>query len=229
MLACTNPPHSRIPIWHITFMIIQPHTCAHLLRVLRHLHSFVHFCMYSDLILTSSYDCWLMPTHLKTPTKSSLNLQLMLNRLVHFHVYSSHLDLAAHVLQLMPDRLKTLSHSSLISYLFLSTHDDSSQDAFLFIFQLISIHLTIHLSTHADSSLDSFHSSINSSLNSSRSISILRTALTRVSPWLLTHPESTLFIVYFWCNSLLRAPALHISFHIHLYSFWLVLIHIDDS
>ena len=145
-----DSPCSHIPIWHITFTIIQPHTCAHLLHVPRHLHSFVHFHVYSDLILTSSHDCWLMPTHLNTPTKSSLDLWLMLNRLVHSHVYSSHLDLAVHDLQLMPDCLKTLFHSSLISYLFLSTHDDSSQDAFLFIFQLISIHLRIHLSTHQD-------------------------------------------------------------------------------
>ena len=170
-----------------------------------------------------------MPTHLKTPTKSSLNLWLMPNRIIHSCMYSSHLDLAVHDLQLMPDCLKTLSHLSLISYLFLLTHDDSSQDAFLFIFQLISIHLAIHLSTHADSSLDSFCSSINSSLNSSRSIIILRTALTHVSLWILTHPKSMLFIVYFWCDSLLHAPTLCISFHIHLYSVWLILIHINDS
>ena len=222
-------PCSRIPIWHITFTIIRPHTRTRLLRIPRHLHSFVHFHVYSDLIPTSSQDRWLMPTHLNTPIKSSLDLQLMPNRLIHSHVYSSHLDLTAHDLQLMPDRLKTLSHSSLISYLFLSTHDDSSQNAFLFIFRLISIRLAIHLLACANSSLDSFHSSINSSLNSSRSTSILRTALTRVSLWSLTHPESMLFIVYFWCNSLLHAPALCISFHIHLYSFWLILIHIDDS
>ena len=222
-------PCSRIPIWHITFTIIRPHTHTCLLRIPRHLHSFVHFCVYSDLIPTSSHDRWLMPTHLNTAIKSSLNLRLMLNRLVHSHVYTSHLDLAAHDLQLMPDRLKTLSHSSLISYLFLSTHDDSSQDGFLSIFQLISIRLVIHLLTCANSSLDSFHSSIDSSLNSSRSTSILRMALTHVSLWSLTHPESMLFIVYFWCNSLLCAPTLCISFHIHLYSFWLILIYIDDS
>ena len=112
--------------------------------------SFVHFHVYSDLIPTSSHDRWLMPTHLKTPTKSSLDLRLMPNRLIHSHVYSSHLDLTAHDLQLMPDRLKTLSHLSLVSFL---THDDSSQDAFLFIFHLISIILrliSIHLSTHQD-------------------------------------------------------------------------------
>ena len=74
-----------------------------------------------------------------------------------------------------------------------------------------------------------FATHINSSLNSSRSISILRMVLTCVSLWLLTHPESMLFIVYFWCNSLLCAPMLCILFHIHLYSFWLVLIYIDDS
>ena len=142
-------PRSRIPIWYITFTIIHPHTHAHLLHIPWHLHSFVHFHVYSDLIPTSSHDCWLMPTHLKTPTKSSLDLRLMPNRLVHSCVYSSHLDLAAHDLQLMPDRLKTLSHSSLVSYLFLLTHDDSSQDVFLLIFQLISIRLAIHLSTCA--------------------------------------------------------------------------------
>ena len=117
----------------------------HLLCIPWHLHSFVHFCVYSDLIPTSSQDCWLMPTHLNTPIKSSLNLRLMPNRLIHSHVYSSHLDLTAHDLQLMPDRLKTLSHSSLVSYLFLSTHDDSSQDAFLFISQSISWLVPIHL------------------------------------------------------------------------------------
>ena len=151
-----DSPCSRIPIWHITFTIIWPHTCTHLLHVPWHLHSFVHFRVYSDLILTSLHDHWLMPTHLKTPTKSSLNLQLMPNRLVHSCVYSFHLDLTAHDLQLMLDRLKTLSHSSLVSYLFLLTHDDSSQDAFLFIFQLISICLVIHLSAHANSRLIPF-------------------------------------------------------------------------
>ena len=115
--------------------------CVYPLCVPRHLHSFVHFHMYSDLILTSSHDHWLMLTHLKTPIKSSLNLWLMLNRFIHSHVYSSHLNLTAHDLQLMPDHLKTLSHLSLISYLFFLTHDDSSQDAFPFIF---------HLSTHQD-------------------------------------------------------------------------------
>ena len=229
MATHANSPCSQILIWHITFTTIQPHTCAHLLCVPQHLHSFIHFCMYSDLILTFLHDHWLMPNHLKTPTKSSLDLQLMPNRLIHSHVYSSHLDLTAHDLQLMPDHLKTLSHLSLISYLFLLTHDDSSQDAFLFIFWLISIHLTIHLSTHADSSLDSFRSSIDSSLNSLRSMSILRMVLTCISPWLLTHSESMLFIVYFWCDSLLCTPTLCILFHIHLYSFWLILIHINDS
>ena len=209
-----NSPCSHIPIWHITFTIIRPYTRAHLLHVPWHLHSFVHFRVYSDLIPTSSQDCWLMPTHLNTPIKSSLDLRLMPNRLIHSHMYSSHLDLAAHDLQLMPDCLKTLSHSSPISYLFLSTHDDSSQDTFLFIFRLISIHLTIHLSTRA-----------NSSLNSSRSTSILRTALTHVSLWFLTHPESMLFIVYFWCNSLLRTPALAYRFifiFIHSDSYWFI-------
>ena len=226
MAMHADSPHSCIPIWHITFTIIWPHTCTHLLHIPRHLHSFVHFHVYSDLIPTSSHDHWLMPTHLNTPTKSSLNLWLMPNRLIHSHVYSSHLDLAVHDLQLMPDCLKTLSHSSLVSYLFLLTHDNSSQDAFLFI---ISICLMIHLLNCANSSLDSFHSSIDSSLSSSRSTSILRMALTCVSLWSLTHPESMLSIVYFWCDSLLRAPALCILFHIHLYSFWLILIHIDDS
>ena len=131
-------PRSHIPIWHITFTIIRPHTHTHLLRVPQHLHSFVHFPMYSDLIPTSSHDHWLMPTHLKTPTKSSSGLWLMLNRLVHSRVYSSHLDLAAHNLQLMLDCLKTLSHSSLVSYLFIF-------DSYLFISrsdsQLVPIHL----------------------------------------------------------------------------------------
>ena len=60
-----DSPRSCIPIWHITFTIIQPHTHAHLLHVPRHFHSFVHFHVYSDLILTSLQDRWLMPTHLK--------------------------------------------------------------------------------------------------------------------------------------------------------------------
>ena len=90
---------------------------------------------------------------------------------------------------------------------------------------LTSRFIPIYLSSH----IYHFTTHIDSSLNLSRSISILRMALMHISPLLLTHPESMLFIVYFWCDSLLHTPALHILFHIHLYSFWLVLIHIDDS
>ena len=139
------------PTWclHKSYNLI----CMYPLCVPRHLHSFIHFHVYSDLIPTSSHDYWLMLTHLKTPTKSSLDLQLMPNRLIHSCMYSSHLDLVVHDLQLMPDCLKTLSHLSLVSYLFFLTHDDSSQDAFSFIFHLISIVswlISIHLSTHQD-------------------------------------------------------------------------------
>ena len=79
----------------------------HLLHIPWHLHSFVHFYVYSDLIPTSSHDRWLMPTHLNTPIKSSLDLWLIPNRFVHERMYSSLLDLAAHDLRLMPTHTRS--------------------------------------------------------------------------------------------------------------------------
>ena len=137
MLTCTNLPCLCMPTRHtLTFLSdtspLQSYGLIH-----------VHISYVYLGISTASYTSTCTQTSSRHPrmiidscqlisrllTKSSSNLWLMPNRLVHSHVYSSHLDLAAHDLQLMPDHLKTLSHLSLVSYLFLSTHDDSSQGA----------------------------------------------------------------------------------------------------